>query len=514
MAKKDSKPIGETKKSPKANYVGSVILHISDLHFQVDSNSRRAAIRTNLFNDLIDYLKNVPPQWKPNILCITGDIAYRAKREEYKIAQDWISKLLSELNIRSQNVVLCPGNHDVDVVKAGQECRPKNTIEANNKFLDLPIPSLYEDWFSAFTDFCTNLNLPSPTYGDFYSYLFGIRQIDGLYFLVCNSCWFFKNIQNKIPWPLRFLRHLADKIKMLPLFTNNRDNIEEKMWLGLPLFEYLDSKIRLLSLKKSNLIIALLHHPERYLHEEETARYPDNTPTIEWIKERTDLIISGHSHSLPLRPKGQIINCGAGFKGKHDRNVFCLIKIEAERCLCQFYTSDQSRSGNKWEPDGSLHKILFSASENIINTFIDQGNSLHSLYPSISEKTDIAPKQPSTELKNPFAVTDEPSGKSITTPIIDIPSVTDNLEIQMAKARNYLDKFEYEKSFLVADDIINKLTKVEPILPTAFLAKVYLFLADIEITRVNWRNITRGITKDFTRIKELYQKSKEYHEKG
>ncbi len=80
-------------------------------------------------------------------------------------------------------------------------------------------------------------------------------------------------------------------------------------------------------------------------------------PTIKWIEGRTDLIITGHSHSIPLKSSGHIINCGAGFKGPHDRNVFCLIKVESERFLCKYYSSDESRTSNKWESDGQI-KII------------------------------------------------------------------------------------------------------------------------------------------------------------
>ena len=184
MPEKYSKPERKAKSQPKATYAGNVVLHLSDLHFEDDP--KQTAKRINLFNDLIDRLQNVPPAWKPNIICITGDIAHKAKPEGYKIAEDWINNLLKKLKIKRKNVVLCPGNHDVDENGAKKIERPKNTIEANESFGTSPIPSHYEDWFSGFIELCNNLKLVSPTYGDYRSYLFGMRQINNIYFLVCN----------------------------------------------------------------------------------------------------------------------------------------------------------------------------------------------------------------------------------------------------------------------------------------------------------------------------------------
>ena len=95
VAKNKSKRRRKAKEPPKANYTGNVILQLSDLHFKDDP--KQTAKRTNLLNDLIDCLKDVPPDWKPNIICITGDISDRAKTEGYKIAEDWIDKLLRGL---------------------------------------------------------------------------------------------------------------------------------------------------------------------------------------------------------------------------------------------------------------------------------------------------------------------------------------------------------------------------------------------------------------------------------
>lgn len=506
MAKKESTLINIAEESPRAN---NVILHLSDLHFNANPTSIQKIKREALFNHLIERLKTDEPQWNPNIICITGDIAYSAQKKEYQVATEWVEKLLFELKINPQNVVLCPGNHDVDVKKAKLIGLPKDTKEANES-LTIPIPSPYNNLFSTYTDFCNNLKVPISAHGDYESHLFGIRQINGIYFIVCNSCWFFKNKKRRI---LRILKTLASRINIPRALIYLDDSIDEKMRLGLNLFEYLGNHTKLSTLNQSNTIIALLHHPERYLHKDEVER-DDNIPTIKWIEDRTDLIITGHSHSLPLKPSGHTINCGAGFKGPHDRNVFCLIKVESERFLCKYYSSNENRTGNKWETDGQIYPILFSRIEKIANEIVDKGIPLSLLNNVLNNEADIFPKQQNFKTNNPIAVTDELSESPINVPKLETTSIEDNLKKQIAIAQDYTGKLEYVKSFSIADDVINILQEKELFLPASFLAEIYSELASIEITRVNWLYQTKNISKDYSRTKEFYQKAKDYHGKG
>ena len=476
MSKK-TKAIIEQNKTHKANYAGNVILHLSDLHFVDEPN--QAVKRTNILNDLIDCLNNVPPDWKPNIICITGDISDKAKIEGYKIAKDWIEKLRKGLKIQRKNLVLCPGNHDVDDNKAKSIDRPKNTKEANDTFIEGQIPSIYEDLFLGFIDLCkNNLKLSSPIHGEFSSFLFGIRKINNIYFLVCNSCWFFKNI---------------------------KEEDREGMWLGYPLFEYLNSKLKLSSLKSSDLVIALIHHPERKLHVEETARY-DNTPTFAYIRDEcSELILSGDLHGLPLpSSKSHTINCGRLFGGMNN-GVFYLIQIKDGRCFYQPYTYDQSRVINRWESEGQPRSILFGESEKIMNAIMDKGNPRETLK-ILKEPRVFKRKQRKIRFSKIYK-------KPERTSTIDKQPIIDSIRTQIVKAQRNIEMLEYEKSFIITDGIVNKLKETESLLPEEFLSDIYSDLANLEITRVNWLTQMKGMPKDFSRVKEYYRKAKEHNEK-
>lgn len=53
----------------------TVILHISDLHFS--SNEKKKREKENIMNSLIDVLKQLETEWKPNVICVSGDIVDR-----------------------------------------------------------------------------------------------------------------------------------------------------------------------------------------------------------------------------------------------------------------------------------------------------------------------------------------------------------------------------------------------------------------------------------------------------
>ena len=90
MAKKNSKPKRNAKKPPKATHAGNVILHLSDLHFGYNLDEQAKAERKNALDNLISIISKQDPDWKPTIICITGDIAMKASSQDYSEAKTWL----------------------------------------------------------------------------------------------------------------------------------------------------------------------------------------------------------------------------------------------------------------------------------------------------------------------------------------------------------------------------------------------------------------------------------------
>lgn len=126
-----------------------VFVHLSDIHFREGQSNdhhdldevQRRAIQEDL------------RRGKSNIttvhgLVISGDIAFQGRHSEYEIALRWISSICEVLNCREDQVLVTPGNHDInrDLVKSGapaalhhETIRSQKTVaecdEALNKLL-------------------------------------------------------------------------------------------------------------------------------------------------------------------------------------------------------------------------------------------------------------------------------------------------------------------------------------------------------------------------------------------
>ena len=93
------------------------LLHLSDIHFRepeclapdMDSN---LPYRTVLERDVIDLC--VRDGRPVGAILVGGDIAYKAHRQEYEAARDWLLKLAKECHCPAERIYVVPGNHDVN----------------------------------------------------------------------------------------------------------------------------------------------------------------------------------------------------------------------------------------------------------------------------------------------------------------------------------------------------------------------------------------------------------------
>lgn len=105
--------------------MNEVIIHISDLHVtehngslgKVNENSLLSTdpkneSQNNLFIEKIAALINEKYPSNEKYLLITGDIANIAEECEYATAEKLVSKLIKETSIKTENVIIIPGDHD------------------------------------------------------------------------------------------------------------------------------------------------------------------------------------------------------------------------------------------------------------------------------------------------------------------------------------------------------------------------------------------------------------------
>ena len=104
-----------------------VLVHISDIHFKSSAGTvqdRNKDLRNELQLDLRRQRTHVR---KFDVIIVTGDIAFSGKRPEFEIASKWLDVLREQLDMREENILVIPGNHDVD----------RDTIASSKEILDL-----------------------------------------------------------------------------------------------------------------------------------------------------------------------------------------------------------------------------------------------------------------------------------------------------------------------------------------------------------------------------------------
>jgi formylglycine-generating enzyme required for sulfatase activity/predicted MPP superfamily phosphohydrolase/energy-coupling factor transporter ATP-binding protein EcfA2 len=87
------------------------ILHISDLHVSTDKEFDRKVVLDPLLEILI---KDREKNFRPEIVVITGDLAWKGKKEEYAKAEEFLTDLRNVLRLEKEQFFIVPGNHDVD----------------------------------------------------------------------------------------------------------------------------------------------------------------------------------------------------------------------------------------------------------------------------------------------------------------------------------------------------------------------------------------------------------------
>ena len=335
-----------------------VILHLSDLHFGYDEGLQGYARRKIVLDELIKVVSTQPDGWHPSIICITGDVAMRATVSDYEEAQKWLVRLMEATEIGCENVVICPGNHDVDRKVADGYAPPLDSKVAD-RLLSYDHFTKHREPFKKFVSFCKKAGIPHFAIGGKNSYLTGVRTVNGIRFVCCNSAWF---SQRNV--------------------TIDNEHIDNgKLWLGLGLLEFLESGQSFPCIdtqSSSPITVVLFHHPFEILHYDERNKRNNRRSTKEFLAYRSHIILTGHEHggiSDPDKPHGRPFHfrAGATYDKPDYRNNFRLIKIEENYLRDRAFESDPTSATNLWSmTEESRPKLFWNVSEQITKTHFEQ----------------------------------------------------------------------------------------------------------------------------------------------
>ncbi|GAX60671.1 Ser/Thr phosphatase family protein [Candidatus Scalindua japonica] len=297
-----------------------VILHLSDLHFDGNDNCQDSIDRQGVFGTLIDEIKSLDEEWRPNIVCITGDVAYQNKQSGYEASIEWLNTLLHELAIEKEGVFFCPGNHDVNRVKASFLVRPDKVKDAD-RILSLPIADHFKSLFARYEEFCKTLSLPAYCFNGSQEYIVGKRSYKDINFVCNNSCW-----------------------------CSMDEDDKGSLWLGLNFIKSLG--LPEISNPRFPITIALFHHPKEYYNESETNRYGNRESTIDYLSSRCHIILTGHTHGRPRKPDiihdNAIKFSGGCYISDQYRNSCSLIRLWPERMCIDYRQYEWDGGQSRW----------------------------------------------------------------------------------------------------------------------------------------------------------------------
>jgi hypothetical protein len=90
-------------------------VHLSDIHFRRDRvgtiHDPDSMLRESIETDL---RRLSPDLGKVAGIIITGDVAWSGHKAEYGFARAWVRRIAGHLDCSLDNIMVTPGNHDVD----------------------------------------------------------------------------------------------------------------------------------------------------------------------------------------------------------------------------------------------------------------------------------------------------------------------------------------------------------------------------------------------------------------
>jgi hypothetical protein len=308
------------------------ILHITDLHFGTDRTVADKDERKLALDALISTVQQLDSSWAPSVICVSGDLAFAGRASEYAEFGEWITRLLDALNLGVDRLVVCPGNHDIERAVALTFARPSTPDEAD-LCLSVPLPAHYENAFRNYTEFCKTFGIASFSFGTQESYLTGVRVLDGVHFVCMNSSW--------------FCRDKTD---------------HQNLWIGLRLLRHLEANGQWP--EQGIPCVGLLHHPREDFNVNEIHAYGNRPNTYDYLCQRCDLLLSGHTHGEVREPdqiagRALVFTGGATYVDTEYNNSFQVLRLEGSSLAYRAFAFDPRQRA--WTAAGDAkHRTLGS----------------------------------------------------------------------------------------------------------------------------------------------------------
>ena len=258
-------------------------IHLSDLHFGQERGSD-LHLHRDVLERLIDDVKRLAAREPENPtagVIVTGDIAFSGKEAQYLKAGEWLERLCKAIGCNANDVLVVPGNHDVDYDEITPGC-------------DAFLHNVRKDGEEELERYLRSPRDREVLYGRFRSY----RAFAEAYACPIDTESGY-TVDRKVQIrPGRFLRILGLNSALVCSAASHERG---QLLLG--------ARQRTFPQDAGHELVVLCHHPLDWLR--------DSADTTRFARARARVVITGHTHSpsslVERDPvKGDIIFISAG----------------------------------------------------------------------------------------------------------------------------------------------------------------------------------------------------------
>ena len=277
-------------------------IHISDLHFRESENYNQKVVTDSLIQDLKETIAK--DGRKIDLIFITGDLTYSGKIEEFAIFHKFLEKLILVTSLSFNDVVVVPGNHDVNwneipfllkeaanlINNREQVSQIMGSLEERKNFL-VGLKN-YNDYIKSTFPWASS-KTKDPFYHTINYEINGVK----ISVLALNSAWLSSPNSN-------------NKGNLVLGERQVRESLEE--------------------IDNPNIVISLMHHSLEWL------KWFDRKDVKGMLDRRADFILSGHEHIEDIFQKVSnlsdvfYISAGSLYDSRTYTNTYNIIGLDLE----------------------------------------------------------------------------------------------------------------------------------------------------------------------------------------
>lgn len=419
-----------------------IIVHLTDLHIkdQFDLNillPRTDSISGVICNHITDSKNTII------LFCITGDLVFSGKAEQYTLVESFLDKIFSEIEMRFSetiiHIVFIPGNHDCNF-DISNSVRDLVLLESNLNILD-----------------SSHIEQGTSIQKEFFNFVDTYKNKEKRNIISCQK-------DKILTTKSILLDHKNRKLKVHCINTSWCSKLNEekgKMKLGFNIEE--------IKKDENDIVITLLHHSAEWLD------WDSKEFWNEYCNKFPDIILVGHDHSIEyVRKVNYDESSNYHIKGNQlysserpDQSGFNILKIDISKMQEYFF-------GYKWDTSDQCYlKDIVNVNRPFVkNRFISSGIQLKKNMKDFIETVNIdLPVKSGNNLK---------LSHIFGYPTLKIKKGESSIEF--LRSQKELMSFISEKNYIVIEGNreIGKTSLLKQLFNEFYLLKKYPIFLDIE----------------------------------